>query len=127
MAYENVRRGGITGVTASANLTGSQFLFASIDGEKAVGVAGNGVSADGVIQNKPDAWQAFALAMAGDTSNVLAGAAVAAGDEVMSNASGEGITLAGSGSVSQGKCLTAVANAGELMTVQLSTSPGKVP
>lgn len=126
MAFESVRRGGIPGLTASADLTGSQFLFAIVDGEKTVGLAGNGEAADGVIQNKPDSGQAVALAIPGDTSKVRAGAAVAAGAEVMSNASGEGITLAGSGSVSLGKCLTAVANAAELMTVALST-PGKVP
>ena len=90
-----------------------------------MGLAGNGEAADGVIQNKPDTGQAVALAIAGDTSKVRAGAAVAAAAEVMSNANGEGITLAGAGSVSLGKCLTAAANAGELLTVQLS-SPGKL-
>ncbi len=124
MAFENVRKGGIPGVVASADLTGSQFLFAIVDGEKTVGLAVNGEAADGVILNKPDIGQAVALAISGDTSKVRAGAAVAAGAEVMSNASGEGITLAGAGSVSLGKCLTAAANAGELLTVQLS-SPGK--
>ena len=125
MAFESVRRGGIPGVVASADLTGSQFLFAIVDGEKTVGLSGNGAAADGVIQNKPDIGQAVALAISGDTSKVRAGAAVAAGAEVMSNASGEGITAAGAGSIILGKCITAVANAGELMTVSLST-PGAV-
>ena len=124
MAYENVSKGGIPGVTASADLTGSQFRFAIIDGEKTVGLAGNGVAADGVIQNKPDIGQAVALAVPGDTSKVIAGAAVAAGADVSSDAAGAGVTSATTEYI-LGKCLTAVANANELMTVQLST-PGRL-
>ncbi len=123
MAYENVRRGGIPGAVASGDLTGSQFLFAIVDGEKTVGVAGAGVAADGVIQNKPNTGQAVTLAIAGDTSKVVAGAAVAAGADVASDAAGKGVTST-SGDYIQGKCLTAAANADELITVQLST-PGR--
>lgn len=124
MAYENVRNGGIPGVTASADLSGSQFLFAIVDGEKTVGLAGDGEAADGVIQNKPTAGQAVSLAVAGDTTKVVAGTAVAAGVNVASDSAGKGV-LAASGDYIQGKCLTASANADELITVQL-TSPGRV-
>lgn len=124
MAYENVRRGGIPGVVASADLTGSQGLFAIVDGEKTVGLAGAGVAADGVIVNKPDSGQAVALAIPGDTAKVVAGALVAAGANVSSDAAGKGITST-SGDYILGKCLTASANADELITVQLST-PGRL-
>lgn len=124
MAFENVRNGGIPSAVASGDLTGSQFLFAIVDGEKTVGVAGNGVAADGVIQNKPAVGQAVSLAIPGDTSKVVAGAAVAAGANVSSDAAGKGVTSATTEYI-LGKCLTAVANANELMTVQLST-PGRL-
>lgn len=124
MAYENVRNGGIPGVTASADLTADQFRFVVIDGEKTVDVAGDGVAADGVLQNKPDTGQAATIAIAGDTTKVIAGAAVAAGANVASDANGAGVP-ATSGEYINGKCLTAAANADELITVQLS-SPGRL-
>ena len=119
MAFENVSGGGLPGLSASGDLTGSQFLFVIIDGEKTAGLAGAGESADGVLQNKPDSGQAVAAAISGDTSKVVAGAAVAAGALVASNGSGQGIT-ATTGDYILGKCVTAVANSGELMTVQLT-------
>ncbi len=124
MAYENVNKGGIPGLTASADLSAKQFFFAIIDGAGTAGLAGDGVAADGVIQNKPTSGQALSLAIPGDTSKVSAGAAVAAGANVASDTNGQGVTAA-SGDYIQGKCLTAVSNANELMTVQLST-PGRV-
>ncbi len=123
MAYENVRRGGIPGAVASGDLTAKQFFFAIVDGEKTVGLAGNGAAADGVIQNKPNTGQAVSLAIPGDTSKVVSATAVDAGDDVSSDANGKGVVSA-SGDYILGKCLTAVANADELMTVQLST-PGR--
>ena len=124
MAYENVSQGGIPGVTASADLSAKQFFFAIIDGEGTVGLAGNGAAADGVIVNKPISGQSVSLAIPGDTVKVSAGAAVAAGANVASDANGQGVTAATTEYI-LGKCINAVSNADELMTVQLTT-PGRL-
>lgn len=123
MAFENMTSGGLIGITASADLTGSQFRFVIINGDRTVGLAGDGVAADGVLQDKPDIDQAAFVAQAGDTSKVVAGATVAAGAEVASDTNAAAVT-ATSGEYILGKCLTGGA-VGELLTVAL-LSPGRV-
>lgn len=124
MAFENVKRGGIPGAVASGDLTGDQFKFVIIDGEKTVGLAGNGEAADGVLQNKPNTGQAASIAVPGDTTKVLTAAALAAGADASSDAAGLAVVSA-SGDYILGKVLTATsAGGGELATILLVT-PGR--
>ena len=122
MAYEKVGAT-LPGVVASGDLTGSQFLFVKVDGEKTVGLAGAGEAVEGVLQNKPDTDHAATVWGCGTVSKVVAGAAVAAGAFVTPDAASKGVT-AGTGDYIAGRCLTAAANPDELITVFI-TNPGR--
>lgn len=123
MAYEKVGAT-LPGVEASSDLSGSQFLFVKIDGEKTVDVCGAGEACDGVLQNKPPAGVAATVWGVGSVSKVYSGAAVAAGAFVTPNAAGKGVTAA-SGNYIAGRCITPAANADELISVFI-TQPGRV-
>lgn len=123
MAIEKV---GMTlpAVTAAADLSAAQFLFVKITGELAINLAGAGEAVDGVLQNKPAAaGRAATVWGPGTASKVVAGAAVAAGADVTPDAAGKAVTSA-TGNYIAGKCMTAAANADELITVWL-TNPGR--
>lgn len=123
MAYEKVGAT-LPGVVASADLSGSQFLFVKCDGEKAVNLAGAGEAVEGVLQNNPEAGVAATVWGIGSVSKVWSGAAVAAGAFVTPNAAGKGVTAA-SGNYIAGRCITKADNADELITVFI-TQPGRV-
>jgi hypothetical protein len=80
-----------------------------------VAVAGDGVVADGVIQNDPAAAdRAVTLAIAGRTK-VKAGATITAGDLVASDASGQAVGPA-SGDIVLGKAVEGGAS-GDLISI----------
>ena len=106
-------------VEAAADLSAAQFTFCVIDSNGQLAqVSSAGGDADGVLQNAPAAQgRAAALAYAGKVK-VVAGATVAAGAKVQSDASGRAIAAA-SGDHVLGKALTAAASAGNLIEVLL--------
>lgn len=73
----------------------------------------------GVLQNRPASGQAAEVRVnSGSTTKCVAGAAITAGAEVMSDASGRAITATTTNEV-VGIALTAAANAGELIDLLL--------
>lgn len=105
------------GLEASGDLSADQFRFMTVDASGQAERAGAGVSALGVLQDKPAAaGRAASVSKPGSTTKVVAGAAVAAGADVTSDASGRAVTSS-SGNYIAGKARTAAANAGELITL----------
>ena len=127
MAYEQMLRP--VGLPTSADLTTSgtvnpQFLFVVMTAT-GIALAGAGVSCIGVLQDKPNAaGQEAEVAVVGMISKVVVGAAVNEGDQIMSNASGQGIT-ATAGNFVNGFALAAASGAGVLIPV-LITGPYKI-
>jgi hypothetical protein len=127
MAYEQMLRP--VGLPTSADLTtggtvNPQFLFVVMTAT-GIALAGAGVSCIGVLQDKPNAaGQEAEVAVVGMISKVVAGAAVNEGDQIMSNASGQGIT-ATAGNFVNGFALAAASGAGVLIPV-LITGPYKI-
>lgn len=109
----------IPGVEASADLTGQQFRFVNVDGEDTVDLASAGGVAVGVLQNKPDVGQAATVWSDGSTTKVVAEGAVPAGSNVAVGAAA-GAVVAAAGNYIQGRCINGAANAGELITLQIS-------
>lgn len=103
---------------AYATLVASQFRFVSIDSDGLVNrTGGAGLAALGVLQNKPAAAQRPAEVAYAGRVKVVAGATVAMGAKVQSDATGRAITAAGS-DVVLGKCLIG-GDVGELIEVLL--------
>jgi hypothetical protein len=123
MAYETMRNS-LPGVAASADLQTKQFFFVKVDGSKTVGLAGDGEAVAGVLQNKPDTGQAATVWGPGAVTKVVAGAAIAAGANVSSDAAGKGKTST-SGDYIVGHAVDAVSADGEVVTVTLTT-PGRL-
>lgn len=109
----------VPGLTAAADLSGQQYRAVRVTGDFAVNVANAaGQAVIGVLQNKPTSGQPAEVMSMGVTK-VLAGAAIAAGAEVMAGADGRIITAATAGSNVIGICMEAAANANEIVTVLL--------
>lgn len=103
-------------LVAAADLTTKQFYFVYIDSNgKAALVAGAGVKAIGVLQNKPDAGQVATVRIFGKTkvvqsASLTVGAAIAAdsagkakaASAVTADASGSSATAASTGSYAIG-------------------------
>lgn len=125
MAFEDVRRGW-PGLEASGDLSAAQYRGVVLDANGEVALAGAGERILGVLQNKPSAQgQAATVSGPGDTTKMVAGAAVVLGANVTTDASGDAVTAA-TGDYIIGQCRTAAANAGELITVCV-TQPGVEP
>jgi hypothetical protein len=91
MAYEgNVSC--IPGVAAGGDLSSDQYKFVKLTASGALVNTTNGGVCDGVLQDKPNASGRAATVMDAGVSKVLAGAVVAKGALVMSNAVGKAIT-----------------------------------
>ncbi len=104
---------------ASADLSAAQHHCVDIDGNGRVAVVtGSGDDVAAILQNDPDALGVAAALMKTGISKVVAGAAIAAGVLVMSNASGRAIT-ATSGQVVFGRTIDAVGADGEVVSVLL--------
>lgn len=106
-------------IITAADLSALQyrFVFENTSG-LAAQVVTQGVKATGVVQNKPTSGQAATVAYDGITK-LVAGAAVAAGAEVMSDNVGRGIT-ATTGNRVLALAETAAGAAGEIISVRLT-------
>ncbi len=113
--------------TASADLSTHQFKFVKQSGVKTVTVcAATTDIPTGVLYNNPTSGQAAQVAIAGKVK-VICGAAVTAGQEVMSDTSGRAITATGSGNRSKGVAQTTTTTAGELVEVLLDVAARAIP
>lgn len=103
---------------AAADFTASQFLLMNIDSAGKAALAGDAGRAVGVLQNNPNINQAGAIAFAGVTK-VVAGAIVAAGADLQSDAAGKAVTFVDPGANvvtwKVGIAMTAAAAADEII------------
>lgn len=97
---------------------GKQFYFVDIVGEHEAGLAGAGGDAVGVLQNKPQHVGDAATVAIGGVSMVVAGAVLAAGDKVSSDADGKAIKTT-STNVVLGRVVVGAAAEDELAAVLL--------
>jgi predicted RecA/RadA family phage recombinase len=104
---------------AAADLRTHQFKFVDVDATGRAALGANGGRVIGVNQGKPNTGEAVEITHSG-ISKVYAGAAVAAGDEIMSDATGRAIT-ATSTNQRIGVALQAAAAANVLIAVLLRT------
>ena len=119
MSYEEALK--TISLVANGDQSGNQYKFVK---EGASGMALNttsGGQCTGVLQNKPTSGQVGAVAVDG-VSKVIAGAAVAKGADVMSNATGLAITATGTGAYIQGEALEAATAANQIIAVLLKKS-----
>lgn len=104
---------------AASDLSAGQHHFVEVDSSGQIAlVNGSGDTVDGVLQNDPDAQGQAGTVINDGISKVVAGAAVAQGALVMSNASGRAIT-ATSGNFVAGRALEAATADAEVISVLL--------
>lgn len=89
---------------AGSDLSSSQFFFVSVSADGQIDATGDGLHADGVLQNDPDAAGDAAEVAIGGIVKVICGGAVTRGGAVASDASGEAVDAA-SGDVILGTAL----------------------
>ena len=112
---------------ANADLSTHQYKFAVVVAEYTVGLAGANVRTVGIIQDIPVKGQAGApcVIRRNGTSKLVAGAAIAAGAQLTSDASGRGVT-ATAGQIINAQALEAAAAAGEIIEVTCRPGAGVV-
>lgn len=104
---------------ASADLSAFQHHCVEVDSNGEITISNSaGESVFGILQNDPNAQGVAGSIMKDGVSKVVAGAAIAAGALVQTNASGRVITV-GSGDFVVGRALDAVGADGELVSVAL--------
>lgn len=106
------------GLEAAADLSAHQYKLINIDGNGRVALAGNGGRVVGALQNKPNALGKPCTVMQSGISKVVAGAAVTAGADVMSDATGRAIAATATNRRA-GVAMAAATAAGELIPVLL--------
>lgn len=111
---------------ASGDLSLQQFHCMAVDGNGQAVAAGSGAQIAGVLQNDPELQGEAATIVQTGITKAKAGAAVAQGAEVMSDADGEVVTAAGSGNRVIGTALQAAANADEIIAVLLLPGGGQL-
>src|SRR6266481_2200889 len=94
-SYELLRLKSLPATSAIAN----QFLFVKLDTNGGLVLCGSGDFSHGVTQDKPAAGDPTAFCSPGDITKVLCGGTFTAGQDVMSDASGQAVVAASSGSV----------------------------
>jgi hypothetical protein len=114
MAYEGEQI--LWNVTATTDLTGSQYLFAHATLDGTLAVAGE---PGFVLVDAPASGSPGSVVVAGITK-VVAGAAVAIGDNVASDAAGKGVTAVATDAIN-GIALTAASAADELVTIVVAS------
>jgi hypothetical protein len=107
---------------AAADLSAAakQFTFVKVTADQTVNTAGAGERAVGVQQNLPTSGKGCVVALigGGGSSRLQVGGAVAAGDPLKSDASGRGVTAAGT-DLYYAIALEAASNAGERVEAML--------
>lgn len=111
----------VPGLTASADLTLLQFRFVIVSAAEQVNVAGVAASAIGVLQNKPNINQAAEVVSAG-VSNVVASAAITAGDDLATAASGK-VATATAGQHVVGKAIQAAGADDDIIAALIIQAP----
>lgn len=107
---------------AGGDLSAAQFTFVLLASDAQVDqVSSAGGDADGVLQNDPSAAGRAATVAIGGIVKVKAGAVVAAGAKVQSDATGRAITAA-TGDHVLGKAVTAAGAADEIISVLLKST-----
>lgn len=108
-------------MTAAADLSSGQFLAVKVTASRAVNLANTGGEAVvGILQNQPTSGQAADVGFIG-VSKLVAGAAFAAGVELMTDTSARGIT-ATSTNHRFAIALEAATAAGQIVTVLIGGS-----
>ncbi len=103
---------------ASADLSAEQFTAMVVDGNGRAAQAGAGLNIAGVLQNNPSALGREAALMANGITKGVAGAAVAAGAYLMTDANGEFITGVATNELA-GIALEAAGGQGEIIPILL--------
>lgn len=92
MSFDNNKQS-IT-LEAGADLSAKQYFFVSVAADGQVDPTGDGVHANGVLQNDPDAAGKAATVTIGGVTQVSCGGTVTAGDNLSSDAAGEAVSSA---------------------------------
>lgn len=107
-------------LAAGADLSAQQFRALRVSAAMAVNTTNAaGMPSIGILQNKPTLGQPADIMMVG-VSKAIAGAAIAAGAEVMAGADGRIVTAATAGSNVIGIALEAAGAANEIITIALN-------
>jgi hypothetical protein len=109
---------------ASVDLSSAQFLAVVVNSSGKIALAGAGVAIAGILNNTPGADQACKVIVSG-VSKTRVGAAVAEGDKLTPNGSGQLIT-ATEGDAVVGTALGAASNANDIIPVLLQPQ-GLIP
>ena len=117
MAYNNIH-GQVETYIAGADLSSSQYLFVKVSGANVV-VAGDGEAAVGILWNDPTSGKAASVVRGGDP-HVYAGAAIAAGVDIASDAAGKAVA-ATTGDIILGTTRAAAAASGDLVQINFIT------
>jgi len=107
-------------IPASADLSASQYCFVTVNSSGKAAVVGAGLSADGILQDKPAAADrpAAIASTPGRISKMRAGAQFTAGDDLTPDSTGRGVT-ATSGDVVGAKALEDASGADVVVSVML--------
>lgn len=106
----------VISLEAGADLSAKQYYFVTVAADGQVDPTGDGLAADGVVQNDPAAAGRAATVGVSGRTKVVAGGVVTAGDEVASDTSGRAVTAA-TGDIILGRALSTSANAGEIISI----------
>lgn len=115
MAYQ--MEGDDFSLEAAADLSTHQYKFVVVDATGKAALAGDNGNAVGILQNKPTAGQSAAIKRDGP-SKFVGAAAIAAGQKIGSNATGQGKTAV-VGSHVIGTVLVDPGGAGQIGTLSL--------
>lgn len=122
MAFEEVLQN-VT-VEAAGDLSAAQYHFVKLDtNDQAVLCDAAGEQAYGVLQNTPEAAGRAGTVARDGITKVVAGEAIALGDEVATNASGRAVTAL-VGNTVLGIARTACNNDGEIVSVDFDRNLG---
>jgi len=115
-------------VPANTDLSAKQFFVVKLtnsSGTAQAALCGAGAESFGILQNKPAAQgRAAEVAVAG-ASKAVAGGTVTAGSKVASDSAGK-VVDAVSGDIAVGWALEGTTTAGELVTIAVAPSIGKI-
>lgn len=114
-------------LTASADCSAKQYCFAKVSGVRTLTFTAAATDRPlGIIQNKPLSGGAVDLGIDGE-SQIVVGAAVTAGQELMSNAAGQGIPATGSGAIVGAIALETATTLGQQIAVLITPNGRTLP
>lgn len=119
MAFEE--KVNVVSMVAGADLSAKQFYFVTNAADGQVDPTGDGLLADGVLYNDPDAAGKVAEVAIGGVVKVVSGGSVTRGALIASTAAGKA-TVAATGDVVLGRALEAGATDGDVIAVLFNPS-----